>query len=304
MSYVLTPPTVGWRCTSACNAMNATPACLLSRNDSLRTIVRPGVVAWLPLLQWPTNQGPAVGWQHPSCDSNYTNWALGQPNDGEGPQSCVAVDSSSLWDDEVCAATIWNLLRLGVCLPPINRRLRCVQLCGYKLPCVCENTAPVSGISTVVSGRLTENEAAERAWAERTVIQFIVAALLLVLVPPCLVAGYAWFRRRGRGSFSPAVEPTTPERGCGSVVPAVALRLDKANDSAVEMRRQVSMLLLRAGWILSIFSILPTIFVVTLGWPSPLAGHYLYYVSAYPVVCAHSPTRFHQATHTGSDSHW
>eukprot|EP00966_Prymnesium_polylepis_P248535 5746471-Prymnesium_polylepis.1 len=92
------------QCQDACTRLGGVHACVNSETEntaldgvlgatyamcSMSTQIGCG---WIGLYQNPTNQGSRVGWDNwaSGCNSNFTKWQPGEPNDYTGDENCGA----------------------------------------------------------------------------------------------------------------------------------------------------------------------------------------------------------------------
>jgi len=236
--------TAGWGCASACMAEGGRPAAMTSLADTLRlhALMRgQDTFAWAGAFQWPPTETTSANWRWMSgAPWNYTNFKDGEPNDSDGPQSCIMVMNSALWDD---------------------------QQCGLELPCACELVVGVPRQANALNVTLAALEANDCEWAARQMRLYLVCCSVLLLLFPLLFLSI--YRQQSMGRMGAGMLGETSQAATKDV--AMIERLDAAAQKYKQVRMRVVGLLLNVGWALLALGLLP----LTMGtgpWPSTSLG--------------------------------
>eukprot|EP00966_Prymnesium_polylepis_P031968 743865-Prymnesium_polylepis.1 len=191
-TLLLTPPSPGWSCITACGSVNATPACVRNEAENARVtdlLRQHGTWGWLGLFQWPADGDSKTGWQWATtCQSKFRKWMPRNPNDAMGAQSCVKVRGLGDWDDMACA---------------------------YYFPCICERPAvPIN--DTAVSSLAAVKEF-ETRWAQNRIHAYVGIAVPVSLLPTAALVFWllrlrlkSWLSRKARRRDN-LIQPTEIE---------------------------------------------------------------------------------------------
>jgi hypothetical protein len=109
--YLYSSSTMDWdACTSACEADGNQMACITSDSDNTEVYDLISSTAWIAF----TDADSEGNWEwEGSCDSSYTNWNPGEPND-DGGEDCASMwtedmqtGASAVWNDASCSSSYY-----------------------------------------------------------------------------------------------------------------------------------------------------------------------------------------------------